>query len=44
MQIKSDTEIKTIRHSSYIVFKILNEIKEIIKPGITTKDIDSYAE
>ena len=44
MQVKSDQEIKIIRHSSYIVSKILDEIKKIIKPGITTKDIDNYAE
>ncbi|KFF41691.1 MAG: type I methionyl aminopeptidase [Candidatus Atelocyanobacterium thalassa] len=44
MQIKSDKEIKIMRHSSYIVSKILDEIEGIIKPGVTTKDIDNYAE
>lgn len=44
IQIKSPEEITIMRQSSLIVATVLKEIQEIIKPGMTTGDLDSYAE
>ena len=42
--IKSAPEIEKMRHSSKIVATVLKEIQEITKPGMTTADLDEYAE
>ncbi|MGA1846817.1 type I methionyl aminopeptidase [Deferribacter abyssi] len=42
--LKSKNEIDNIRKACNIVKEILEEIEEIIKPGIKTKDIDKFAE
>ncbi|WP_107667168.1 type I methionyl aminopeptidase [Cyanothece sp. BG0011] len=44
IQIKSPEEITIMRQSSLIVATVLKEIQEIVKPGMTTGDLDSYAE
>ncbi|MGB3513692.1 MAG: type I methionyl aminopeptidase [Microcoleaceae cyanobacterium] len=44
IEIKSEREIKTMRKSCKIVATVLKEIAEIVKPGMTTADLDSYAE
>ncbi len=44
IQIKSAEEIAIMRQSSLIVATVLKEIKEIVKPGMTTGDLDNYAE
>ena len=36
-------EIIKIRESSYLARKILEEIKSIIKPGVTTEELDEFA-
>lgn len=41
---KSREEIEAIRKSSLIVERILSELKGLIKPGVTTKELDSHAE
>lgn len=41
---KSEDEIKVMRNASQIVSLILGELKSRIKPGVTTKELDSYAE
>ena len=41
---KSREEIQAIKSSNQIVAKILSELKEMIKPQVQTKDLDSYAE
>jgi methionyl aminopeptidase len=42
--IKTDDEIEKIRNSSLIVSKVLGEIAKLIKPGITTLELDKIAE
>ena len=44
IQIKSAPEIEKMRRSAKIVATILKEIQEITKPGMTTADLDEYAE
>lgn len=44
IEIKSEREIDTMRQSCQIVATVLKEIAEIVKPGMTTADLDAYAE
>jgi len=44
IEIKTSREIKLIKKSSQIVAKVLSEIIDLIKPGMSTKDLDSFAE
>ncbi len=44
IEIKSKQEIETMRQSCKIVATVLKEIAEIVKPGMTTADLDNYAE
>lgn len=41
---KSEEEISAIRRSNRIVAGILEELREMVKPGIQTKELDKYAE
>ncbi|MCS6782334.1 MAG: type I methionyl aminopeptidase [Gloeomargarita sp. SKYBB_i_bin120] len=42
--IKSPREIEIMRVASRIVATVLREISELVKPGMTTLDLDRYAE
>ena len=42
--LKSPEEIEKIRASDIIVANILNELRNVIKPGITTIELDRYSE
>ena len=44
IQIKSAPEIAKMRRSAKIVATVLKEIESITKPGMTTADLDEYAE
>lgn len=44
IQIKSAPEIEKMRHSGRIVATVLQEIQDLTKPGMTTADLDEYAE
>lgn len=44
VEIKSAPEIELMRQSAKIVASVLKEISEIVKPGMTTADLDAYAE
>ena len=44
IQIKSAPEIAKMRRSAKIVATVLKEIEEITKPGMTTAELDEYAE
>ena len=44
IEIKTSREIKLIKKSSQIVSKVLSEIIDLIKPGMSTKDLDVFAE
>lgn len=42
--IKTTKEIEQMRESCQIVAKILDEMARMVKPGVSTGDLDSYAE
>ena len=42
--IKSDDEIDLMRESGKVTAFILKELENIIKPGMSTEDIDSFVE
>lgn len=44
IHIKSPSEIEKMRRSGRIVATVLKEIQAITKPGMTTADLDEYAE
>ena len=44
IEIKTSREIKLIKKSSQIVSKVLSEIIDLIQPGMSTKDLDIFAE
>jgi len=44
IEIKSEREIEIMRQAARIVAKVLKEISEIVEPGMTTADLDAYAE
>ncbi len=44
IEIKTSREIKLIKKSSKIVSKVLSEIIDLIQPGMSTKDLDVFAE
>jgi methionyl aminopeptidase len=44
VEIKSDREIEIMRQSSKIVATVLKEIMQLVQPGMTTADLDAYAE
>jgi methionyl aminopeptidase len=44
IEIKSSREIEIMRQSSAIVATVLKEIAELVKPGMTTADLDAHAE
>jgi methionyl aminopeptidase len=42
--LKSEKEIAAIRKSSRIVAQVLADLRHLVEPGITTKDLDAFAE
>ena len=44
ISLKSAGDIEKMRHAGAILAELLTNLTEIIKPGITTADIDRYAE
>lgn len=42
ISIKNEQEIECMRESGKITYGILSSLKDFIKPGMTTKEIDSY--
>jgi len=44
IEIKSSREIKLMKKSSRVVAKVLREVEDFVRPGISTKDIDDFAE
>ncbi len=41
---KSASEIQAIRMANQVVARILTELAEKVRPGITTRELDRYAE
>ena len=44
IEIKSSREINLMKKSSRIVGTVLKEVNDLIKPGMSTKDLDDFAE
>ena len=44
VEIKSDADIAIMRQSAHIVATVLQEIADRVEPGMTTADLDDYAE
>lgn len=44
VEIKTAAEIEIMRQASRIVATVLKEISERVEPGLTTQDLDAYAE
>jgi methionyl aminopeptidase len=44
IEIKSSREIEIMRQASRIVATVLQEISELVEPGMTTADLDAHAE
>ena len=44
IEIKSEREIEIMRESSRIVATVLSEIRDLVKPGMSTLDLDIFAE
>ena len=44
VQIKSKAEIEQMRLSCRVVAQVLHEIEELIKPGVSTADLDLFAQ
>jgi methionyl aminopeptidase len=44
IEIKSAREIEIMRQSAKIVATVLKEISELVQPGMTTADLDAFAE
>jgi methionyl aminopeptidase len=44
VEIKSESEIEVMRQASKIVATVLNEISNLVQPGMTTADLDVHAE
>ena len=42
ISIKNEQEIDLMRKSGKITYEVLMNLKNIIKPGMTTKEIDKY--
>jgi methionyl aminopeptidase len=44
IRIKTDEQIKLMAESGKVTGRILAELKDLIRPGMTTQDIDNYVE
>ncbi|NEQ46408.1 MAG: type I methionyl aminopeptidase [Leptolyngbya sp. SIOISBB] len=44
IELKNDAEIATMRQAARIVATVLHEISQRVEPGMTTADLDAYAE
>ncbi|HEY9676205.1 MAG TPA: type I methionyl aminopeptidase [Waterburya sp.] len=44
VEIKSEREIEIMRQAAKIVATVLKEISQMVEPGMTTADLDAYAE
>lgn len=44
IELKSEREIEIMRQAAQIVATVLKEISQMVEPGMTTADLDAYAE
>jgi len=43
IQLKNKAEIELMRKANLVVYEVLQALREMVKPGVTTKDLDQYA-
>ena len=41
---KSKAELEKMHHAGLVLWEILNELRGMARPGVTTKDLDDFAE
>jgi methionyl aminopeptidase len=41
---KSQAELEKMHHAGLVLWEVLNQLRGMAKPGVTTKDLDDYAE
>lgn len=41
---KSQAELEKMHHAGLVVWQVLNELRSMVRPGITTKELDEVAE
>lgn len=41
---KSQAELQKMNRAGLVIWEVLNSLREIAKPGVTTKDLDEFAE
>ena len=41
---KSPSEIQKMRVANVLVAEVLNELRSVVQPGVTTDDLDTLAE
>ena len=44
IEIKTPAEIESMRRASRVVAEVLAELEPLVKPGVSTKELDSFAE
>jgi methionyl aminopeptidase len=44
IEIKTPAEIESMRKASRVVAEVLQQLKPLVKPGVTTADLDKFAE
>jgi methionyl aminopeptidase len=44
IEIKTPAEIETMRKAARVVAEVLKELKPLVKPGVTTAELDKFAE
>jgi methionyl aminopeptidase len=43
IELKSPQEIEVMREANLLVFKVLGAVRELVKPGVTTRELDEVA-
>lgn len=44
ISIKNESEIELMSHAGDVAYELLNELESIVKPGVTTKELDDFAD
>ena len=41
---KSQAELEKMHHAGLVIWEVLNDLRAMVRPGVTTKELDDYAE
>ena len=41
---KSHAELEKMHHAGLVIWEVLNDLRAMARPGVSTKDLDEYAE